>query len=182
MCTSLQYFTHWSHGWDLNLFSFCIKVILPHYFYVHVLNLYILVPYIQNPDNSNLQGKEKKVQVIGRSTGSWEQMTWQKDKWWCCAIHAMYILIAIWLVPRAGRISLSEIIKNVSSLSGHLLNDLYYYVYKNLSVKPFFNLDHLCFHYYLLVRNCSVCHKSWHDYSPKMFGSFARLLLCCRKK
>ena len=49
---------------------------------------------------------------------------------------------AIWLVPGAGGIfpsgplSAGEIIKSVSSLSGNLLNDLCYYVNKNLSVKP----------------------------------------------
>ena len=43
-------------------------------------------------------------------------------------------------------------------------------------------LDYLCFHYYLLAKNCLVCRESCHDYSPKMFGSFARLALCCRKK
>ena len=40
------------------------------------------------------------------------------------------------MVPGAGGIYPSEIIKNVSSLSGNLLNDLRYYVNKNLSVKP----------------------------------------------
>ena len=53
----------------------------------------------------------------------------------CTSIHTMYILIGVWLVPGAGGIYLSEIIKNVSSLSGNLLNDLCYYVSKNLSVK-----------------------------------------------
>jgi len=40
------------------------------------------------------------------------------------------------MFPGAGGIHPSEIIKNVSSLSGNLLNDLRYYVIKNLSVKP----------------------------------------------
>ena len=40
-----------------------------------------------------------------------------------------------WFRERAEFIP-SEIIKNVSSLSGNLLNDLRYYVNKNLSVKP----------------------------------------------
>jgi len=40
------------------------------------------------------------------------------------------------LVPGAGRIFSSEIIKSVSSLSGNLLNDLHYYVNRNLLVKP----------------------------------------------
>ena len=39
------------------------------------------------------------------------------------------------IVLGAGGISPSEIIKNVSSLSGNLLKDLRYYVNKNLSVK-----------------------------------------------
>ena len=65
------------------------------------------------------------------------------------SIHTMYILIAIWLVPGAGGIFPSEIIKSVSSLSGNLLNDLCCYVNKNLSMEPFFNLDYLCFHYYI---------------------------------
>ena len=49
---------------------------------------------------------------------------------------------AIWLVPGVGGIFLSGplsaggIIKNVSSLSGNLSNDLCYYLNKNLSVKP----------------------------------------------
>ena len=49
---------------------------------------------------------------------------------------------AIWLVPGAGGIfpsgplSAGGIIKNVSSLSENLLNDLCYYINKNLSVKP----------------------------------------------
>ena len=46
----------------------------------------------------------------------------------------------------------------------------------------FFNLDYLYFHYYLLARNCPDFRQSSHDYSPKMFGSFARLSLSCRKK
>ena len=74
-------------------------------------------------------------------------------------------------------------LKNVSSLSGNLLNDLCYYVSKkSFGETYFFNLDYLGFHYYVLARNCSVCRESCHDYSPKMFGSFARLSLCCRKK
>ena len=74
-------------------------------------------------------------------------------------------------------------IKNVSILSGNLLNDLCYYVSKNISVKALqFNLDYFCFHYYLPARNCLVCRESRHDYSPKMFGSFTRLSLRCRKK
>lgn len=62
-----------------------------------------------------------------------------ENKWperkngWCCA---MYILIAMWLVTWAGGIFPSEIIKNVSRLPGNLLNDLRYYVNKNLLVKP----------------------------------------------
>ena len=40
------------------------------------------------------------------------------------------------MVPEAGAIFPSEIIKNVSSVSGNLLNDLRYYGKKNLSVKP----------------------------------------------
>ena len=80
------------------------------------------------------------------------------------SIHTMYILIAIWLVPGAGGIFPSEIIKSVSSLSGNLLNDLCCYVNKNLSMEPFFNLDYLCFHYYLAARNCSVCRESCYDY------------------
>ena len=75
-----------------------------------------------------------------------------------------------------------HLLKNVSILSGNLLNDLCYHVSKNLPVKPFFNLDYLCFHYYLLAIARSVCRESCHGYSPKMFGSFARLSLCCRKK
>ena len=43
-------------------------------------------------------------------------------------------------------------------------------------------VDYLCFHQYLFFRNCSVCSESCHDYSPKIFGSFARLSLCFRKK
>ena len=54
--------------------------------------------------------------------------------------------------------------------------------WKSCGETSFVNLDYLCFHYYLLARNCSVCRESCHDYSPKMFGSFARLSLCCRKK
>ena len=54
----------------------------------------------------------------------------------CISIHTMYILIAILLVPGAGVIYPSEIIKNVSSLSGNLLNDFRYYINKNLLVKP----------------------------------------------
>ena len=74
------------------------------------------------------------------------------------------------------------IIRNVSSSSGNLLNDLCYYVNKTLLVKLLsLNLDYLCFHYYRLARNCLVCRESCHDYSPKMFGSFARLSLCCGK-
>ena len=42
-------------------------------------------------------------------------------------------------------------------------------------------MDYLSFHYYLLARNFSVSRDSYHDYSPKMFGSLARLSLCCRK-
>ena len=53
----------------------------------------------------------------------------------CTSIHTMYSLIAICLVPEAGGIFSSEIIKNVSSVSGNLLNDFRYYG-KNLSVKP----------------------------------------------
>ena len=52
------------------------------------------------------------------------------------SIHKMYILIAILLVPETGGIFSAEIIKNVSSVSGNLLNDLRYYGNKNLSVKP----------------------------------------------
>ena len=89
--------------------------------------------------------------------------------------------------PARNRRAELAFIKNVSILSGNLLNDLCYYESKNLSVKPLqFNLDYLCFHYYLLARNCSVCceqgRESCHDYSPKMFGSFTRLSMCCRKK
>jgi len=51
-------------------------------------------------------------------------------------VHFYSFLIAIWLVPGAGRIFSSEIIKSVSSLSGNLLNDLHYYVNRNLLVKP----------------------------------------------
>ena len=40
------------------------------------------------------------------------------------------------IVSGAGGIYPSEIIKNVSSFSGNLLNDLRYYVNKNISVKP----------------------------------------------
>ena len=53
----------------------------------------------------------------------------------CTSIHTMSILIAILLVPGAGVIYPSEIIKNVSSLSGNLSNDLCYFVNKNLTVK-----------------------------------------------
>ena len=54
----------------------------------------------------------------------------------CTSTPTMYILIAISLVPGAGGISPSEIIKYFSSLSGNLLKDLCCYVSKNLSVKP----------------------------------------------
>ena len=81
-------------------------------------------------------------------------------------------------------LSASGIIKNVWSLSGNLLSDLCLLndLFSSFGETSFFNLDYLCFHYYLLARNCSVCRESCHDYSPKMFGSFARLSLCCRKK
>ena len=53
---------------------------------------------------------------------------------------------AIWLVP--------GIIKNASSLSGNLLNDLPYYINKNLLVKPLSSTSNfLRFHDYLLARN-----------------------------
>ena len=77
-----------------------------------------------------------------------------------------------------------HLLKNVSILSGNLLNELCYYVSQNLPVKPLSSTWIISvFHYYLLAiaRNCSVCRESCHDYSPKMFGSFARLSLCCRK-
>ena len=84
----------------------------------------------------------------------------------CTFIHTLYILIAIWLIPGAGGIYPTEIRKIVSSLSGNLLNDFRYYVSKNLSIKPpLFNLDYLCFYYYLLARNCTVCRVFCHDYS-----------------
>ena len=57
----------------------------------------------------------------------------------CTSIHTMYILIAIILVPGAGKIFPSEIIKSVLSLSGNLLNDLHYYVNRKLSVKLLFS-------------------------------------------
>ena len=74
------------------------------------------------------------------------------------------------------------LLKAVSSLSENLLNDLCSYVSKSFGGTSFFNLDYFCFHFYMIARNCSVCRESCHDYSPKMFGSFARLSLCCRKK
>ena len=79
----------------------------------------------------------------------------------------MYILIALCLVPGAGGIFPSEIIKNVSSLSGNFLNDLRYYVNKTLSVKPVSStwITSHGFYYYLLARNCTVCRDSCHDYS-----------------
>ena len=93
-------------------------------------------------------------------------MIWKKEKRGCCtSIHRMYNLTAIWLVPGAGGIFPSEIIKNVSSLSGNLLNDLRYYGKKSFGETSFFNLDYLCFYYYLLARNCTICRESWHDYS-----------------
>ena len=98
----------------------------------------------------------------------------------CTSIHTMYILITIWLVPGVGGIYTPEIIKNVSGLSGNLLNDLRYYVIKN-RLNLFLQLG-LSLFSFLLARNCSVCRESCHDYSPKMFGSFARLSLCWRKK
>ena len=83
----------------------------------------------------------------------------------CTPIHTMYSLIAIWLVPEAGGIFSSEIIKNVSSVSGNLLNDLRYYGKKSFGETSFFNLDYLCFYHYLLARNCTVCRESCHNYN-----------------
>ena len=79
----------------------------------------------------------------------------------------------------SGPLSAGGVIKNVSSLSGNPLNDLCYYVNKNLSVKPLSSTWITSVFIHLLARNCSVCHESCHDYSPKMFRSFARLSLCC---
>ena len=50
----------------------------------------------------------------------------------CTSLHTMYIFIAILLVPGAGGTFPSEIIKNVLSLSGNFLNDIRYYINKNL--------------------------------------------------
>ena len=47
------------------------------------------------------------------------------------------------------------LLKNVSILSGNLLNDLFYYGL-SISETSFFNLDYLCFHYYLLARNLAL--------------------------
>ena len=44
-----------------------------------------------------------------------------------------------------------HLLKNVSILSGNLLNDLCYYVSKNLSVKPLSSTYCLCFHHYLCL-------------------------------
>ena len=75
-----------------------------------------------------------------------------------------------------------HILKNVTILSGNLLNDLCYYISKNLSLKPLSSTYYLCFHHYLLTRNSSVCCDSCHDYSPKMCRSLTALSFCCRKK
>ena len=76
-----------------------------------------------------------------------------------------------------------HLLKNVSILSGNLSIDLCYYVSKNLSVKPLSSIWIISvFITICSLEICSVCRESWHDYSPKMFGSFSPLLLCCRKK
>ena len=93
--------------------------------------------YSRIPITRTFRGNRKRFPLAGVwVTGSWEQMTWKKTMMLCTSIHTMYILIPIWLVPVAGGIFPSEIINNVSHLSGNLLNVLRYYVYKNLSVKP----------------------------------------------
>ena len=59
----------------------------------------ILQTHVQsNPDNSNLQGKLKKVRVIGSS--SYRELRTNdlkegKTMMLCTSIHTMYILIAI---------------------------------------------------------------------------------------
>ena len=108
-----------------------------------------------------------------RVTGNWEQMTWNKEKRWCCALLFIQI-IAIWLVRGVGGIFPSDIIKSVSSLSGNLLNDLRY-----LGETSFLNLEYLCFYYYLLARNCTVRREPCHDYSS---SGLSHAFRCCKKK
>ena len=53
---------------------------------------------------------------------------------------------------------------------------------KSFGGTSFFNLDYLCFHYYLLARNCSVCRESCHDYSPKNVRVFRTPFVVLYKK
>jgi len=89
------------------------------------------------PITRTFRGNRKRFELSGVRTNELRTNDLKEGKVMmpCTSIHTMYILIAIWLVPGAGGIFLSEIIKNVSSLSGNLLNDLCYYVNKNLLVK-----------------------------------------------
>ena len=127
----------------------------------------------------------KKVQVIERS--SYRELRTNdlkegKTMMLCTSIHTMYILIAIWLVPGVGKIFPSEIIKNVSSLSGNLLNDLRHYV-KKKSFSTWNLFLQLGLPLFLLLS----AHEKLYSLSRilpwlQQFGSFTCLLFCCRKK
>ena len=142
--------------------------------------------YSRLPITRTFRGNRKRFELSGvRITGSWEQMTWERKNDDAVQFYSYNVHFNCYLIGSGSG-------RNQFSIRNH--KKCFKFVWKpfkwpsllrkqkSFGETSFFSLNYLCFHYYLLARNCSVCRESCHDCSPKMFGSFARLLLCCRKK
>ena len=85
------------------------------------------------------------------------------------------------LVSGCDRYLLKKIFQ---SLYGSLLNHLFHYTNKNISVKPLFNLHYLSLFQlpFYSFKNCSVHGGSCRNYSPKSLGFFWKIFRWVYKK